>query len=90
MYWPGRSTGEEVSGESDEQAFVGSLARIDGERGYESLSGAAARLRVRRWNDSPRQWTTVGHSPNRERGGAVINGYVYELECIWCSCEPSP
>lgn len=68
MYWPGRSTGEEVSGESDEQSFVGSLARIDGERGYESLNGVAARLRVRRWNDSPRQWTTVGHSPNRERG----------------------
>jgi hypothetical protein len=57
-----------VSGEFDEQAFVGSLARIDGERGYESLNGAAARLRVRRWNDSPRQWTTVGHLPGQRTG----------------------
>lgn len=57
-----------MSGESDEQAFVGSLARIDGERGYESLNGAAARLRVRRWNDSPRQLTTVGHLPGQRTG----------------------
>ena len=64
-----------MSGESDEQAFVGSLARIDGEQGYKSLNGTAARLRVRSGTTaqgSGQQWDTG----RTENGGAraVING----------------